>query len=171
MVAGSNPAIPTSLTGSSYVRCFYIPDTGCYYLLQMKLSARKIDNYHDYAKFYDELKGDRSDKVRLLLDIIAKYRPESRAVIEFACGTGTILEGLAGIYYITGRYLQSDAASSAGKGRRQKRTTITTDAYPDIQIRPGLQDHFKIFESYTVNHDNAERHDDIGRTYYICQKL
>jgi ubiquinone/menaquinone biosynthesis C-methylase UbiE len=68
----------------------------------MKLPTRKTDGYHDYAAFYDELKGDRSDKIRLLLDIIAKHRPESRAVIELACGTGTIVQGLAGIYDITG---------------------------------------------------------------------
>jgi SAM-dependent methyltransferase len=68
----------------------------------MKLRRSAADNYKDYAKIYDALKGDRSDKVRLLLDVIQTYRPEARSVIELACGTGTILQGLAGMYEVVG---------------------------------------------------------------------
>lgn len=60
------------------------------------------DDYSDYAKIYDALKGDRGGNVRLIQDLIYKHRPESHSLLELACGTASVAQGLSAIYTVTG---------------------------------------------------------------------
>jgi ubiquinone/menaquinone biosynthesis C-methylase UbiE len=60
-----------------------------------------MSNYQTFAKFYDVAMGDQSGKVGFLQDLIAAHASEAKSVLELACGTGTMLEGLfLGLIYL-----------------------------------------------------------------------
>jgi SAM-dependent methyltransferase len=60
------------------------------------------DQYHAYAQIYDAFKGDRGETIRLIKRLIQKHRPGSRFVLELACGSGGILQGLAESFTVAG---------------------------------------------------------------------
>lgn len=68
----------------------------------MKLFRLKEDNYKHYAPIYDAFKGDRHDNIRMVRQIIEKYNPKAKTILEVACGTGALLEGLANTYTVVG---------------------------------------------------------------------
>lgn len=58
--------------------------------------------YVEYAKVYDTFKGDRTANVSLVQELIQKHHPGSQTVLDLACGTGSITEGLAVSYSLYG---------------------------------------------------------------------
>jgi SAM-dependent methyltransferase len=58
--------------------------------------------YAEYAQVYDQLKGDRSESIALIKKLIKKYQPHAKEVLELACGTGSLMEGLQATYHMTG---------------------------------------------------------------------
>ncbi|HEY1235545.1 MAG TPA: class I SAM-dependent methyltransferase [Candidatus Binatia bacterium] len=58
--------------------------------------------YDKFSRFYDLIMGDRSDAARFLTDLIARYHPKAKTVLEIACGTGSILGRLSESYAVTG---------------------------------------------------------------------
>ena len=61
-----------------------------------------MPSYEVFARFYDEVMGDRADHAAYLLSLIERHHPGARSVLELACGTGSILRQLAPRYQITG---------------------------------------------------------------------
>ncbi len=59
-------------------------------------------NYVAYAKVYDDLKGDRSENTYRLEYLIRKHHPGARTLLDLACGTGSIAQGLAKDFAIVG---------------------------------------------------------------------
>lgn len=60
------------------------------------------NTYYAYAYVYDALKGDRSENIRLVRDLIQAYGPNTVRVLDIACGTGSIAAGLAQTYTVAG---------------------------------------------------------------------
>lgn len=60
------------------------------------------DTYKFYSQIYDDFKGDRSANVRLLTRLIEKHKPDATSLLELACGTGSIAQGLSKSYIVTG---------------------------------------------------------------------
>lgn len=57
--------------------------------------TKKSNNYDAYAEVYDDLKGDRSPTIDLVIDLIKKHQPTAHSVLDLACGTGGITQGIA----------------------------------------------------------------------------
>lgn len=58
--------------------------------------------YTAYAGVYDSFKGDRSETIRLLASLIRKHHPEAKTLLDLACGTGGIAQGLIDSYELVG---------------------------------------------------------------------
>lgn len=62
----------------------------------------RADDYRTYAGVYDEVTGNRAATVQLLQNLIDQYRPGAKQLLELACGTGSIMEGLQGHFKVSG---------------------------------------------------------------------
>jgi SAM-dependent methyltransferase len=72
-----------------------------------------LSGYHELAQFYDLVVGDKSRRVAFLAELIAKHTPHAVSVLELACGTGTLIAGLAGRYEVSGIDLSPEMAARA----------------------------------------------------------
>ena len=61
-----------------------------------------MSSYDVIAQFYDSVVSDPTKKASWLAQLIQKYRPMAKNVLELACGTGSILEVLAKDYQVVG---------------------------------------------------------------------
>ena len=61
-----------------------------------------MDNYDKFFKFYDQVMGDRSQAATFIADLIERYHPEAKTLLEIACGTGGLLGRLSESYDVTG---------------------------------------------------------------------
>jgi len=59
-------------------------------------------SYTKLARFYDAVIGDRRDTATYICDLIHRYNPKTRTVLEIACGTGAVLGLLSQAYEVTG---------------------------------------------------------------------
>ena len=48
----------------------------------------------EFARFYDQIMGDRSDDVDRVAGYIRRFRPDARSLLELGCGTGALLAAL-----------------------------------------------------------------------------
>jgi SAM-dependent methyltransferase len=90
-------------------------------------SAAKL-SYSKWARFYDEIIGDRSEEIDRLHAYLSRYQPTARSVLELGCGTGAMLAGLAYRYTITGVDRSAEMLEIAERklpGRRLIRADIT----------------------------------------------
>lgn len=60
------------------------------------------DRYSGVARFYDAISGDRLAQAQYLVSLIESHHPRARTIIEFACGTGALLERLRPVYRVAG---------------------------------------------------------------------
>lgn len=83
--------------------------------------------YSEFAKFYDAISIDRpiNIKAESLQSLIEKYIPTAKTVLEFASGTGTILDGLSQKYDICGVDLCPEM------------TAVAKQKLPGVDIRLG----------------------------------
>ncbi|MCX6787247.1 MAG: class I SAM-dependent methyltransferase [Candidatus Kaiserbacteria bacterium] len=51
-----------------------------------------MDGYTEFAKFYDSAMGDRAADVATVRDLLQRYYPTARSVLELGCGTGVLLK-------------------------------------------------------------------------------
>jgi SAM-dependent methyltransferase len=51
--------------------------------------------YAKFAKFYDEIMGDRWVDIERVRNYVKRYRPSASSLLELGCGTGAVLAGLA----------------------------------------------------------------------------
>jgi SAM-dependent methyltransferase len=58
--------------------------------------------YEQFSRFYDLVMGDRSKAGKFTRSLIERHKPETKTVLEIACGTGAILGFLADSYEVTG---------------------------------------------------------------------
>jgi SAM-dependent methyltransferase len=58
--------------------------------------------YDKFYRFYDLVMGDRAQAADFTRSLIERHKPETKSVLEIACGTGAILGFLAGAYEVTG---------------------------------------------------------------------
>ena len=58
--------------------------------------------YAEFARFYDQIMGDRSEDIARVREYITRLHPRARSVLELGCGTGAMLAGLAPAWEVTG---------------------------------------------------------------------
>jgi ubiquinone/menaquinone biosynthesis C-methylase UbiE len=61
-----------------------------------------MTDYANFARFYDQIMGDRTETVARIENYLDRYRPGARTLLELGCGTGAILAGLANRLDVTG---------------------------------------------------------------------
>jgi len=61
-----------------------------------------VSRYDPFAKYYDQVIGDRSEVAKLLMRLIRRHAPRARSVLELGCGSGTMLKDLSRRYRTTG---------------------------------------------------------------------
>lgn len=59
-------------------------------------------SYTQLARFYDVVIGDRRDTANFIAALIEHHQPETRTILEIACGTGAVLGLLSESYEVTG---------------------------------------------------------------------
>lgn len=69
--------------------------------------------YDAFAPFYDAVNGEPEQLISLILDAIARFRPDARSVLELGCGTGAVLAGLGSDLSLTGIDLSAPMLSYA----------------------------------------------------------
>jgi ubiquinone/menaquinone biosynthesis C-methylase UbiE len=61
-----------------------------------------MSNYDAIAQFYDSVVAEPAEKAQWLKRLIREHYPAAGRVLELACGTGSLLEGLAKEYQVVG---------------------------------------------------------------------
>jgi SAM-dependent methyltransferase len=87
-----------------------------------------VPAYADFARFYDEIMGDRSAIIERTRGYIERYMPQARSLLELGCGTGALLAGLAPGLSVTGVDLSPEMLAIAARtapGARLVRADIT----------------------------------------------
>jgi len=51
--------------------------------------------YAEFARFYDQIMGDRTPMIERVRGAIERYQPGAASLLELGCGTGAVLAGLA----------------------------------------------------------------------------
>ena len=69
--------------------------------------------YTDFAKFYDQIMGDRSALIERVRGYIRRYLPDAGSLLELGCGTGAVLAGLADGLQVTGIDLSPEMLATA----------------------------------------------------------
>ena len=69
--------------------------------------------YADFAKFYDQIMGDRSAIIERVRDYVRRYLPDAGSLLELGCGTGAVLAGLADGMQVTGVDLSPEMLAAA----------------------------------------------------------
>ncbi len=59
-------------------------------------------DYATFARFYDQIMGDRTEEIARIEAYLDRYLPDASTLLELGCGTGAILAGLAGRFAVTG---------------------------------------------------------------------
>ena len=69
--------------------------------------------YTDFAKFYDQIMGDRSALIERVRGYVRSYLPDAGSLLELGCGTGAVLAGLADGLQVTGIDLSPEMLAAA----------------------------------------------------------
>lgn len=75
--------------------------------------VNRMPAYEAFAKFYDAVMGDRARSAQYLAGLIRQTRPDTKSVLELACGTGSILKQLRRKYEVAGLDLSGRMLSIA----------------------------------------------------------
>lgn len=66
------------------------------------MSKDRIDHYEDFAGVYDSIVGDRREASRFVKKVLHQHAPKAQALLELACGTGSMLSYLSQYYQVSG---------------------------------------------------------------------
>ncbi len=87
-----------------------------------------MTDYNKFAKFYDEVMGDRSNSVSIIIDFINTHNPKAKSILELATGTGALLKPLSKKYQVSGLDLSqgmlSVAKKNVPKGKFYKKSMV-----------------------------------------------
>jgi SAM-dependent methyltransferase len=126
-------------------------------------------SYATFAKYYDDAMGDMSEKITFLKSLISTHAPNAASVLEFASGTGTILEGLSSDYAVAGIELSPEMLTIANKKlpkvdmRLGDMTSHSMDKQYDVTLCVyDSINHLMKWESWTALFDNAYKHLNAG---------
>jgi SAM-dependent methyltransferase len=61
-----------------------------------------VPAYADFARFYDQVMGDRRPTIERVRGYLRRYLPGAGTLLELGCGTGAVLAGLADGMSVTG---------------------------------------------------------------------
>jgi SAM-dependent methyltransferase len=76
-----------------------------------------VASYFEFAGFYDQIMGDRSEDIGRIRRTIERFMPGAQSLLELGCGTGAMLAGLADDLAVTGVDASPEMlAIAAGKG-------------------------------------------------------
>jgi SAM-dependent methyltransferase len=107
-----------------------------------------MPSYEIFARFYDDVMGDRSDAAEHVSGLIRAANPDARNVLELGCGTGSILKPLQDRYEVTGLDLSSRMLSIARK--KLPRVRLFRQDMTGFKIGERFDAIFCIFDS--INH-------------------
>lgn len=71
--------------------------------------------YANFARFYDQIMGDRGEEVERIRGYIKRYLPGAGSLLELGCGTGALLGPLAGDMPVTGVDRSAEMLAIAAK--------------------------------------------------------
>ena len=94
--------------------------------------------YKTFPQFYDAVMGDMSSKVDFFRSLIEKHSPDATSVLEVACGTGTLIEGLSKQYAVAGLDLSPEMIA------------IAKEKLPESDIRVGDMTDFDFNNQFDV---------------------
>ena len=124
-----------------------------------------MKSYAEFAKFYDVAMGDMSDKVEFLMKLLQENAPGACNILEFACGTGTILEGLSPSYVVAGLDLSEEMTAIAKKKLREADIRVGDMAEYDfgetfdvILCVYDSINHLQTWEQWSAVFANARKH-------------
>jgi SAM-dependent methyltransferase len=72
-----------------------------------------VPAYADFAKFYDQIMGDRNPVIERVRGYVRRYLPTAGSLLELGCGTGAVLAGLADGLQVTGIDLSPEMLAAA----------------------------------------------------------
>jgi SAM-dependent methyltransferase len=72
-------------------------------------------SYDVFARFYDEVQGDRAFHAEYLCGLIEQHHKNAKTVLELACGTGSVLKQLEPDYEVTGLDLSETMLAVAAR--------------------------------------------------------
>jgi predicted TPR repeat methyltransferase len=74
-----------------------------------------MGSYDVFAPFYDAVQGDRAEHSAYMRSLIQKHHPQAETLVEFACGTGSVLKQLRPYYRVTGVDLSEEMLEIAAE--------------------------------------------------------
>jgi SAM-dependent methyltransferase len=95
-------------------------------------------SYEVFARFYDALQGDRAEHAAYVRGLIEKHRPRAETVLEFACGTGSILKQLQPHYRVT------------GLDRSKEMLAVAAEKVPGVRLIQGDMTSTQLGETFDV---------------------
>lgn len=107
-------------------------------LSSMRLHKNTKHTYEAYAKIYDTYKGDRSDNIGQVSDLIEKYQPDAVELLDLACGTGAIAQGLV------------DRSTIVGVDNSQTMLEIAQNKLPAMRFVHANMINFNLHETFDV---------------------
>jgi SAM-dependent methyltransferase len=107
-----------------------------------------MPSYEIFARFYDDVMGDRSQAAEHLAELLRTANPNARNVLELGCGTGSILKPLQARYAVSGLDLSTRMLSIARE--KLPRVRLLRQDMVDFEIDQRFDAIFCIFDS--INH-------------------
>lgn len=71
--------------------------------------------YANFARFYDQIMGDRGEEIERIREYIKRYLPGAGSLLELGCGTGALLTALADDMPVTGVDRSAEMLAIAAK--------------------------------------------------------
>jgi SAM-dependent methyltransferase len=97
-----------------------------------------MTSYAKFARFYDQIMGDRSAEVERIRECVKRHTPNAGSLLELGCGTGALLAGLAG------------SLTVAGVDRSAEMLAIAAKQVPDARLVESDMTAFSLGTKYDV---------------------
>lgn len=97
-----------------------------------------MTTYDLFAKHYDKFMGNRDEHAAQFRELVQKYHPQAKTVLELACGTGSVLQAFEKEYDVSGLDLSAKMLAAArrkistGHFSQQDMTSFKLDQKFDV---------------------------------------